>query len=175
MNIFKQALKSDFEKLPELFKFIHGDEEFIEIIGEVEVKTSNDFFLKLIAFFSPIPPNGIHDTHLLILKFDESEQWQRDFGDHKMYSEHFIENETIFEKIGLLKIYYNLDIQGKTLYFTSFKTKFLNIELPKFLSPKISATFDYLSENEYFMKIETFIFNNSLLARYFGKMSVYMI
>ena len=141
MTLYEQILGDEFEKLSPLVQKMHRYKKQNVLKGSVNIQRGKSLVAKFLNPLMQLPKEN-KDVLLMLELIQEGkfEKWRRTFGKDIFTSSQYQEEALMVEKMGLVKMYFEVYEEHASLCTVLKKTTCLGITVPERLSVQISST-----------------------------------
>lgn len=139
-GIYCQILGDEFEKIGSPLREFLKEMGELAAVGTFNVRRRGGLPGMFLGTFLGFPQSG--ECVPLTLKVQRTaawETWNRDFSGRPLVSHHTREASYLVEKLGPVKIYHTLTVDGGALLHEAYRTTICGMRVPRVLAPKVTA------------------------------------
>jgi len=167
-SLFERLLGVEIATLPAPLRQIHDGRARGVWSGLCEVERGRHWLAGIMARIASLPPSGTGvPITVTISASEDREVWERNFGGHIMRSTLIAENAYLSERLGPIKLIFELRIVGGAIEWRLHAVRYLGLPLPVSLFSATHAR-ESLVESRYGFDVRVSLPIVGLLIRYRG-------
>ncbi len=140
MTLYERILGEKFKELSPLVQAMHTYESSNVLKGTVNIQRGKNFVAKLLNPLMGLPKEQKDALLMLELKAEkQKEVWMRTFGSDSFSSVQYQDAEQMVERMGLIKMYFDVYVEEASLCTVLKKTTILGVNVPKMFTLNISS------------------------------------
>jgi len=140
MSLYERILGEKFKELSPLVQAMHSYESSNTLNGIVNIKRGTTLMAKFLNPLMLLPKEKKNALLRLELKAEKQEEtWKRTFGTDSFSSIQYQESEQMVERMGFVKMYFDVDVEEASLCTVLKKTTVLGVNIPKIFTLNISS------------------------------------
>lgn len=157
MTLYEALLKERFDLLSLKIQAMHRYEKQNILRGSVTIKRGNTLFAKFMSILMRLPKEQEKaDMMLELTQKSTQEHWKRTFGSDIFSSVQYKIDDYMVEKMGFIKMYFNVFEKEKTLYTVLEKSSVLGLKIPKIFSVHIASIVEEVhGKIHFFVKVSS--------------------
>lgn len=143
-SLISRCMREDFAELWPVLQRFHRMRRPEQFFGHISVQEPSSRGAKVLAFTVGLPVKGYHGPLVFQLEANSHEErWTRELGDHLFTSCFHVEQKAsavhLVEQIGPAQVTLCPRREGQGIAFELVGFKFLGLNIPKFLWPRLQA------------------------------------
>jgi hypothetical protein len=171
-TLYQKILGNSFFELPDSLQSFHSNPTGGAARGYFTIDRGNNLFCKIFSLFLFLPKPGSNVLTKLFVRIEnQSEIWDRSFGDKRLITKQWFENGLLIEKSGLMIFFFRTFVRDKIHYFESVKFRFWRLPIPNFLAPCVKAITSG-TENGWNVRVEISFAKRWTVLTYYGDLKI---